>query len=94
MSRRLPRPLHEWRRAAQGCNASSMGTFRDDVVVEQIGEGRFKAELDESWNLWPLPQGGIVTSLALRAAGEALGEPGRQVAVQCRPIDLGHLVPG
>ena len=52
-----------------------MGTFRDDVVVEQIGEGRFKAELDESWNLWPLPQGGIVTSLALRAAGEALGDP-------------------
>ena len=52
-----------------------MGTFRDDVVVEQIGEGRFKAELDDSWNLWPLPQGGIVTSLALRAAGEALGDP-------------------
>jgi acyl-CoA thioesterase len=45
-----------------------MGSFAQDIVVESMGAGRYVADLGESWNFWPLPQGGIVTALALRAA--------------------------
>ena len=56
-----------------------MGTFSQDIVVESLGDGRSRAVLDESWNLVPLPQGGIVTSLALRAAGDAVEDPTHQL---------------
>ena len=52
-----------------------MGTFHQDIVVESQGDGRYRAELDDSWNLVPLPQGGIVTSLALRAAADVVADP-------------------
>jgi acyl-CoA thioesterase len=41
--------------------------FSDAVAVRAMGEGRYAAELDERWNLRPLPQGGIVTAIAVRA---------------------------
>jgi acyl-CoA thioesterase len=45
-----------------------MGTpFWAATEVEAIGDGRYVAELDERWNLRPLPQGGIVTAIAVRA---------------------------
>ncbi len=51
-----------------------MGTrFDDDVVVEAIGDGRYQGHLSPAWNLRPLPQGGIVTAVALRAMIDALG---------------------
>jgi len=50
-------------------------TFFDATAVEAVGAGRFGAVIDESWNLSPLPQGGIVTALALRAMAEVLGHP-------------------
>ena len=37
--------------------------------------GRYSANIDESWNLRPLPQGGIVTALAVRAMTRALDRP-------------------
>ena len=37
--------------------------------------GRYTAAIDESWNLRPLPQGGIVTALAVRAMSTALDRP-------------------
>lgn len=51
------------------------GTFADDVVVEAAGDGRYRAELPHSWDLFPLPQGGVVASFALRAAAAEVGEP-------------------
>lgn len=32
-----------------------------------VGPGRYEADLDDGWNLRPLPQGGILTALAVRA---------------------------
>jgi acyl-CoA thioesterase len=44
-----------------------MGTFANDIVVTG-GDGLYVAELDDSWNLAPLPQGGVIAALSLRAA--------------------------
>jgi len=41
--------------------------FFETVSVRSAGEGRYLAELDERWNLRPLPQGGIITAIAVRA---------------------------
>jgi acyl-coenzyme A thioesterase PaaI-like protein len=41
--------------------------------------GRYSGTIDESWNLQPLPQGGIVTALAARAMATALAEPGQRL---------------
>jgi acyl-CoA thioesterase len=45
------------------------------TAVEPNGPGHYRALVDETFNLRPLPQGGIVTALALRAMGEELGDP-------------------
>jgi acyl-CoA thioesterase len=39
----------------------------DTASVRPAGHHRYHAELDERWNLRPLPQGGIVTAIAVRA---------------------------
>lgn len=49
--------------------------FATATTVARSGDGRYAAFLDASWNLRPLPQGGIVTAIALRAMSDALGEP-------------------
>jgi acyl-CoA thioesterase len=41
--------------------------FFDAVSVRSEGGGRYGAQLDERWNLRPLPQGGIITAIAVRA---------------------------
>ncbi|MGH9017492.1 MAG: acyl-CoA thioesterase [Acidimicrobiales bacterium] len=41
--------------------------FLDAVAVRPSGPGHYRADLDERWNLRPLPQGGIVTAVAVRA---------------------------
>jgi acyl-CoA thioesterase len=47
--------------------------FADGTKVRATGHGCYEGDIDESWNLRPLPQGGIVTALALRAMSEHLG---------------------
>jgi acyl-CoA thioesterase len=48
--------------------------FFDATSVRPTGgDGTYAAELDERWNLRPLPQGGIVTAIAVRAMEDALG---------------------
>lgn len=50
-----------------------MGTpFGAATEVEALGDGRYAAELDERWNLRPLPQGGIITAIAVRAMAAEL----------------------
>jgi acyl-CoA thioesterase len=49
------------------------GAFAEDVSVERVDDGRYVARLSERWNLRPLPQGGIVTAITLRAMEQALG---------------------
>jgi acyl-CoA thioesterase len=41
---------------------------------EPTGPGRYTGLIDASWNLRPLPQGGVVTALAVRAMATELGD--------------------
>jgi acyl-CoA thioesterase len=49
--------------------------FSSSTTVTPAGPDRYEAVVDSSWNLRPLPQGGVVSALALRAMGETLAEP-------------------
>ncbi len=49
--------------------------FAATTSVRATGPDRYEAEIDSRWNLNPLPQGGIVSALALRAMGHALDDP-------------------
>lgn len=47
--------------------------FFEATEVRAAEGGRYLADLDERWNLRPLPQGGIVTAIAVRAMEAELG---------------------
>lgn len=47
--------------------------FFEETSVTRVEPGRYRSAIDPIWNLRPLPQGGIVTVLALRAMQDALG---------------------
>jgi acyl-CoA thioesterase len=49
--------------------------FFDTISLAARGEGRYDADIDERWNLRPLPQGGIVSALAVRAMEADLDHP-------------------
>jgi acyl-CoA thioesterase len=54
--------------------------FFETTSVRAAGsEGRYEGTIDESWNLRPLPQGGIVTALGLRAMSETLDDPAQRL---------------
>ena len=53
--------------------------FLDGTAVSRIAPGRYQAEIDAIWNLRPLPQGGIVTALALRAMAAELDDPAQRL---------------
>jgi acyl-CoA thioesterase len=49
-------------------NVPAVGNaFAETATVESTGPGRYRAALDERWNLRPLPQGGILSAIAVRA---------------------------
>jgi acyl-CoA thioesterase len=51
-----------------------MTPFASATEVVRTGDGNYRSVLDDSWNLRPLPQGGIVTATALRAMDDALAD--------------------
>ena len=53
--------------------------FAEATAVTAVGPGRYTATVDPSWNLRPLPQGGIVTALALRAMAAELDDPAQRL---------------
>ena len=60
--------------ASPGGHRARVGNaFFDASGVRPAGQGRYEADLDESWNLRPLPQGGIITAMAVRAMAAELG---------------------
>ena len=69
------------------------GTFKDDVVVRSVGDGRYVAVLDHGWDLVPLPQGGIVASFALRAAAEEIADPAQELRT-CTAVFAGRVAAG
>lgn len=70
-----------------------MGTFADDMRVRPDGPGRWLAELDHGWDLVAVPQGGIVVSLALRAATLELGDDS-QILRTCTTVFAGQVAAG
>ena len=62
-------------------------------MVEPCGDGRYHSQLDHSWDLVAVPQGGIVASLALRAAGLEVGDPG-QLLRTCTTVFAGQVAVG
>lgn len=46
----------------------AVGDFAVETAVRGDGEGRWRAELDQAWEIWG-PMGGYVAAVALRAAG-------------------------
>jgi acyl-CoA thioesterase len=66
--------------AAAAASVQGVGNaFLDSTAVEPQGQGRYGAEIDEVWNLRPLPQGGIVTAVAVRAMAHALDDPSQRL---------------
>ncbi len=48
--------------------------FQEDTAVERVAPGLYRGKIDKMWNLFPLPQGGVVTAVALRAMAAELGD--------------------
>lgn len=53
--------------------------FIDSTAVVQEAPGRYAGNIDEIWNLRPLPQGGIVTALAVNAMADELNDPAQKL---------------
>ncbi len=56
-----------------------MNPFQQATTVESTGHGVYGCTVDESWNLRPLPQGGVVTAAALRAMEAELDDPSQRL---------------
>lgn len=66
--------------AATGGERAGVGNpFLEGTAVRRIAPGRYQGEIDEVWNLRPLPQGGIVTAIALRAMAAELDDPAQRL---------------
>ena len=48
-------------------------------MVHRVADGRYRADIDDAWTLRPLPHGGFVTVLALRAMTDALDHAEQQL---------------
>ncbi|MHB8680539.1 MAG: acyl-CoA thioesterase [Acidimicrobiales bacterium] len=49
--------------------------FAEETSIELVSPGNYRGDIAEVWNLRPLPQGGVVTALALRAMAAELDNP-------------------
>lgn len=52
-----------------------MNPFAKACTIDKVSDGRYRTFLDDSWNLRPLPQGGVIAAIALRAMSEELDSP-------------------
>lgn len=53
--------------------------FLDGTTPRRVDEGRYVADIDPAWNLRPMPQGGFVTALTLRAMSDQLDDPAQRL---------------
>src|SRR5437588_9895939 len=68
-------------------------SFADDIVVEAVGEGRYRATLDHNWDVEPLPQGGVIVSFGLRAAAAEVDDPAQELRT-CTTVFAGQVAAG
>ena len=59
--------------------ADETAVLRDRSADPSVPGGRYHAAIGEVWNLRPLPQGGIVSAIALRAMTEELDDPAQRL---------------
>jgi acyl-CoA thioesterase len=62
-----------------GDAAKSGSRFAEQVQVEKVGDGRYRAFLSHDWDLLPLPQGGIVAAFGLRASEAEIRDPSHRL---------------
>ena len=55
--------------------------FLSTTTVTPVASHLYRAVIDDSWNLRPLPQGGLVTAIALRAMAEELDDSAQALRV-------------
>jgi acyl-CoA thioesterase len=70
-----------------------VGGLADEVVVEPVGDGRYRATLSHDWDLVRIPQGGVVASYALRAAVAELSAADQPLRT-CTALFCGQVVAG
>jgi acyl-CoA thioesterase II len=68
-----------------------VGDLARDTSVESLGNGRYRAELNEDWEIWG-PMGGYVAACALRAAGETSPHP-LPAALSCHYLGVARFEP-
>lgn len=59
--------------------ADETAVERDPAAGPRGAGGRYHATIGEAWNLRPIPQGGIVSAIALRAMTAELEDPGQRL---------------
>src|SRR5436305_10883116 len=70
-----------------------MSGFADEIAVSPAGEGRYQAVLDHSWDLVPLPQGGVIVSFGLRAAAAEIADAAHELRT-CTTVFAGQVAAG
>jgi acyl-CoA thioesterase-2 len=68
-----------------------MGDLAEDTALESLGDGRYRATLNQDWEIWG-PMGGYVAACALRAAGEASPHP-LPAALSCHYLGVARFEP-
>lgn len=66
-------------------------SWHDEVVVEPVGDRRFRARVDESWTALQGVNGGIVAALALEAVETVLRNEGVEPSTTLRAATLGYV---
>ena len=70
---------------------TTVGDLADDTALEPAGDGRFRAVLNQEWEIWG-PMGGYVVACALRAAGAVSPHP-YPAAFSCHYLGVGRFEP-
>jgi hypothetical protein len=65
--------------------------WNEATTVEQVGEGRFRASVDEEWTSLQGAHGGIVAALAVTATEQVLGEAGVDPTTSLRAATFGYV---
>ena len=70
-----------------------MGSFASDITVHPDGDGRYRCELSDDWDLVSVPQGGVIVAVALRAMAMELGVPEQRLRT-CTTVFAGQVSAG